>query len=79
MKKDELYFYQQLTNFLTSYINFPKEDYTPNGLLTYTAISLGVRFLIEEGVFLGSGDMRKAAIRECNIILPDWAFEKLKE
>lgn len=76
MKKEELYFYQQVTDFFSQYIEFGVEAYNANGTLTQAGIRAAAKLLLVKRVFVNDLDMKKAAIKSHSIILPDWVFDK---
>lgn len=73
-------FYAKVSRFLESYVTIPKETYyyKQDGNLTGQGIKSSINFLIGRGVFSNANDMKAQALKDFNIILPDWFFEDEK-
>jgi hypothetical protein len=70
---------RKIQNFLEEYINCDTDAVYVNGMMKKEAVKEAVRLLIEENVFLSANDMRLQALKDYNIFLPAWVFERVKE
>ena len=70
-------FYAKVSRFFESYLTIPKDTffYEQDGNLTEQGIKSCVNYLISNGVFANTNDMKTQAFKEFNIILPDWVFK----
>lgn len=48
---------------------------TKENLLKYEDMQYVTKFLLDKGVFDNKEDIKKEAIRECGVILPDFLFQ----
>ena len=71
---------KKMQNFFSEYIivENPVAVYE-NGMMKNETVKEAVELLIEKNVFSSVKDMRLQALKDYNIILPDWVFEWVKE
>lgn len=75
MKDD--YFYEQLTLFLTSFLEVNEVLFETPKKLTENGVRVSVDFLLEQRVFHSKIEMKQYAILTYRIIIPEWCFEPL--
>jgi hypothetical protein len=67
---------EKISSFFLEYVKPRKEGYTPEGNLTFTTIQASAQLLLEKDVFDSKEDMRKQAMKDYKIILPETIFEE---
>ena len=72
---DDRSFLTSVTAFFMTYLNIPENFFKSGGVLTKEGYRTCVKKLIDGGVFNDKYDMKSQAIKDFNIILPDWVFE----
>ena len=72
---DELDWDEKISAFFLEYVKPQKDAYTPNGNLTFTAIRVAAKLLLEENVFSSKNDMKFEAMKDYKIVLPETIFE----
>lgn len=66
---------ERTTLFFSEYVHFQSnEAYTPSGNLTLSYMQSAVTFLLDENVFDFPDDMRRQAMNDYGIILPESLF-----
>lgn len=68
-------FMTSVTAFFMSYLNIDNRLLNSYGLLCETSVKYCCKYLIEKGVFIDKEDIRKAALKEYDIILPHCFFD----
>lgn len=76
---DDRSFLTSVTAFFMTYLNIPEHLFKSGGVLTKEGYQTCANKLIDGEVFEDKCDMRLQAIKDFNIILPDWIFEYVKE
>ena len=69
---------KKIQNFLEKYVNCGPDNFYVNGMMKKGTVKVAVRLLIEENVFSSVKDMRLQALKDYNIFLPTWVFERIK-
>lgn len=69
---------KKIQNFLEKYVNCGPDNFHVNGMMKKGTVKEAVRLLIEENVFSSVKDMRLQALKDYNIFLPTWVFERIK-
>ena len=72
-------FNRKIHNFFAEYIICNPVAVDDNRMLKDVAVQEAAKLLIDEGVFISIKDMKKQALKDYNIFLPSWIFEKVKE
>ena len=73
-------FNRKIHNFFAEYVNFINPGcLDENRMLKDVTVQIAAKLLIDEGVFISIKDMKKQALKDYNIFLPSWIFEKVKE
>ena len=67
-------FYARLTAFLIGYANVPDYYYDKNGNLDSYGCKQIISYLLAENVFENAEELRKEALKEYSIIIPDEFF-----
>lgn len=71
---------KKMQNFFSEYIIVKNPvAVDENGMMKKETVKEAVGLLIEKNVFSSVKDMRLQALKDYNIILPDWVFELVKE
>lgn len=70
-------FSKLVCKFLEKYLNIPEDFYIGNGILHYSCIPICFKYLIDKKVFLSVEKIKKKALTDYSIILPDKYFKKL--
>ena len=65
---------EKVSEFFLEYVKPVKDAYTESGNLTFTAINQAAKYLIEQNVFDSVKEMRKQAMQDYEIILPETIF-----
>ena len=65
-----------LTCFFQEYLLFPKDRYRDDGTLTVAAMIEAVDALLENEVFDSPDDMKRQALIDHGMLLPDELFER---
>lgn len=76
---DDRSFLTSVTAFFMTYLNIPENFFKSGGVLTKEGYQACAEKLIDGGVFDDKNDMKSQAIKDFNIILPDWVFEYKEE
>ena len=66
-------FSYRVSHFLGQYVE-TEALVTKENLLKYEDMQYITKFLLDNGVFVNKDDIKKEAIRECGVILPDFLF-----
>lgn len=73
-------FNRKIHNFFAEYVNFINSAcLDENRMLKDVTVQIAAKLLIEECCFASIQDIKKQALKDYNIILPNWVFEKVKE
>lgn len=72
-------FKKKLTDFFGQYIEEKEDFISVNGTIPIVIIQDIVKLLFDKYVFISIRDIRKTALRECGVFLPDYLFETYLE
>nr|DAG65254.1 MAG TPA: hypothetical protein [Bacteriophage sp.] len=70
---------RKIQNFLEEYVDCGPDNFHVNGMMKKESVKEAVRLLIEKMFFSSVKDMRLQALKDYNIFLPAWVFERVKE
>lgn len=79
MKYSEYRHYQKVSYFFEQYVNAEPQARLPDNRLNISAIQEAAELLIERGYFRDKTAMKKQALQQFSIILPEWVFNQIKE
>lgn len=79
MKYSEYRHYQKVSNFFEQFVNAEPQARCSDGFLNKPAIQKAAELLIERGYFRDKTAMKKQALQQFSIILPEWVFNQIKE
>jgi len=65
-------FRKAVSDFFLEYVNPAERGLLADGKLTDSALIAAVRLLLKEQVFEDFAELKLVALRDANIILPDW-------
>lgn len=63
------------TKFFLRYFTEDSVYYTPSGNMEFTSMRECAQLLLEHKVFASTGEMKKQALKDCGVILPDGIFK----
>lgn len=72
-------FNRKIHNFFAEYIICNPVAVDDNRMLKDVAVQEAAKLLIDECYFTSIKAIKKKALKDYNIILPNWVFEKVKE
>lgn len=76
MRNEEIIFYKRATDFFLTYCLVDENALTYDEVLPKQLIQDCAKLLIENNIFTIK-DMKKTALKNHLIILPDWVFDKI--
>ncbi len=79
MKYSEYRHYQKVSYFFEQFVNAEPQARCSDGFLNKPAIQEAAELLIERGYFRDKMAMKKQALQQFSIILPEWVFNQIKE
>lgn len=79
MTPKEYRHYQKISYFFEQYVNAEPQARLPDNRLNISAIQEAAELLIERGYFRDKTAMKKQALQQFSIILPEWVFNQIEE